>query len=102
MVSILLELLPYMILSMTREVPTVVMRPYSTASTEPNTGQPSRMMTRSMRPVKAPTDRWGRSILMDMVRKSVPPLEVPRIYIKASDPPRVMPAKMAASRGSPV
>ncbi|OLA25108.1 MAG: hypothetical protein BHW25_05265 [Faecalibacterium sp. CAG:82-related_59_9] len=79
MVSILLEELPYMTLSMTSEVMTVVTRPYRTESTVPNTGQPSRMTTRSMPPVTAPMERWGRSTLMDMVRKSVPPLEEPRM-----------------------
>ncbi len=39
-VSILPALLPYIILSITSDVTAVVTRPYKTASTEPNTGQP--------------------------------------------------------------
>ena len=57
MVTILLELLPYMILSITREVTTVVTKPYRTESTVPNTGQPSKITTRSISPVTAPTER---------------------------------------------
>ena len=100
-VSILPALLPYIILSITSEVTAVVTRPYKTASTEPNTGQPNRMTTRSIAPVTTPTDRCGRSTLIDIVKKSVPPLDEPRIYKSANAPPHVIPANRAASNGSP-
>ena len=39
---------------------------------------------------------------MDMVKKSVPPLEEPRMYNSANAPPQVTPANRAATNGLPV
>ena len=70
-------LVPYMILSMTVEVTNVEISPYKTASRLPKTGQPIRIMTRSIAIVTAPRERCGCSALMDIVRKSVPPVAEP-------------------------
>ena len=41
-------------------------------------------------------------VLMATVRKSVPPLEEPRMYKSAMDAPHSTPVNRAASSGSPV
>ena len=68
---------------------------------EPNTGQPIRMTATSMTPVMTPTDKWGRRVLMLTVKKSVPPLDDPRMYKSAMATPHKMPVNRAASSGSP-
>ena len=71
--------MPYMILSMTIEVAKVEIKPYKTASIFPNTGHPRMMTNKSITMVTSPSERCGKIALMDIVRKSVPPVEEPLI-----------------------